>query len=142
MTSDPHRYQPLLRLGVPLDEAAEVMILLHGRGGSAEDMFSLGEELGGPDFAYLAPKAANNSWYPYSFLARLEQNEPYLSSALNRVEAVVQLAIDAGLPSKRVVITGFSQGACLATEFMARHPRRYAGLIAFTGGLIAPRIRI
>ena len=138
MTSDPHRNQPVLRLGVPLDEAAGVMILLHGRGGSAEDMFSLGEELGGPDFAYLAPKAANNTWYPYSFLAPLEQNEPYLTSALNRIEAIVRLAIDAGLPSKQIVISGFSQGACLATEFVARHPRRYAGLIAFTGGLIGP----
>ena len=116
MTSDPHRNQPVLRLGVPLDEAAGVMILLHGRGGSAEDMFSLGEELGGPDFAYLAPKAANNTWYPYSFLAPLEQNEPYLTSALNRVEAIVRLANDAGLPSKQIVISGFSQGACLATE--------------------------
>jgi predicted esterase len=112
------------------------MILLHGRGGSAEDMFSLGEDLGGRDFAYLAPTAANNTWYPYSFLSPLLQNEPYLSSALNKVESVVQLAASAGIPSNFVVLVGFSQGACLATEYMARHPRRYAGLVAFTGGLI------
>ena len=138
MTFDPHRNQPLLRLGVPLDEASRVMILLHGRNGSAEDMFSLGKELGGQDFAFLAPKAANNTWYPYPFLAPLEQNEPYLSSALNRLEAVVQLVINAGLPSTKIVICGFSQGACLATEFVARRPRKYAGLVAFTGGLIGP----
>jgi predicted esterase len=114
------------------------MVLLHGRGGSPEDMFSLGEALGGPGFAYLAPKAANNTWYPQSFLASLQQNEPYLSSALGKVESIVELAIAAGISANRVVVTGFSQGACLATEFVARHPRKYAGLIAFTGGLIGP----
>ena len=138
MTADPHHNQPLFRLGSPLDEADAVMILLHGRGGSPENMFSLGEALGGPGFAYLAPKAANSTWYPHSFLAPLEQNEPYLSSALKRVESIVQLAVAAGISADRVVVTGFSQGACLATEFVARHPRKYAGLIAFTGGLIGP----
>jgi phospholipase/carboxylesterase len=138
LTLDPHRNQPLLQLGAPLMEAERVLILLHGRGGSAEDLLPLGEALGGPKSAYLAPKAANSTWYPYSFLAPLEQNEPYLSSALARVESVVQLAIAAGIRPEKVVISGFSQGACLATEFVARHPRRYAGLIAFTGGLIGP----
>ncbi len=136
MTGDPHRNLPIAQLGAPLREALGVMILLHGRGGSAEDMFSLGEDLGGPGLAYLAPKAANNTWYPYSFLSPLEQNEPYLSSALSKVESVVHLAAAAGIPSSAIVIVGFSQGACLATEFVARYPRRYAGLIAFTGGLI------
>ena len=138
MTADSHRDQQLLRRGAPLDRADYVMILLHGRGASAEDILSLGEILGGPEFAYLAPQAASDTWYPYSFLAPLEQNEPYLSSALARVESVVQLANSAGIPSDNVVLAGFSQGACLATEFVARHPRRYAGLIAFTGGLIGP----
>lgn len=136
MTADPHRNLPVARLGAPLSEASGVMILLHGRGGSAEDMFSLGEDLGGRDFAYLAPSAANCTWYPYSFLSPLDQNEPYLSSALDKVESVVQLAAAAGIPSNLVVLVGFSQGACLATEFVARRPRRYAGLVAFTGGLI------
>jgi phospholipase/carboxylesterase len=138
LTTDPHHDQPLLRLGSPLEEAEALMILLHGRGGSPEDMFSLGEALGGPDFAFLAPKAANYTWYPRSFLAPLEQNEPYLSSALERVESIVELAVAAGISVDRIVVTGFSQGACLATEFVARHPRKYAGLIAFTGGLIGP----
>ena len=136
MTIDPHRNLPIAQLGAPLSEASGVMILLHGRGGSAEDMFSLGEDLGGRDFAYLAPTAANNTWYPYSFLSPLDQNEPYLTSALNKVQSVVQLAAAAGIPSNSVVLVGFSQGACLATEYVARYPRRYAGLVAFTGGLI------
>jgi phospholipase/carboxylesterase len=138
LTIDPHRNQPLLRFGVPLGEADRVMILLHGRGGSAEDIASLGEDLGGPDFAYLAPQATSHTWYPYSFLAPLEQNEPYLTSALGKVELIVQLAIGAGIAAEKIVVAGFSQGACLATEFVARKPRRYAGLIAFTGGLIGP----
>ena len=138
MTADPHHSQPPLRLGVALTEADRAMILLHGRGGSAGDILSLGKALGGPDFAYLAPQAANHTWYPYSFLAPLEQNEPYLSSALGSVESTLQLVMAAGISADRVIVTGFSQGACLATEFVARHPRRYAGLIAFTGGLIGP----
>jgi phospholipase/carboxylesterase len=142
LTADPHRdqdrSQPLLRSGAPLDEADGAIVLLHGRGGSAEDIISLGDDLGGQRFAYLAPQAANHTWYPYSFLAPIEQNEPFLSSALDRVESIVQLAMAAGILADKVVIAGFSQGACLATEFVARRPRRYAGLIAFTGGLIGP----
>jgi phospholipase/carboxylesterase len=138
LTADPHRNQALLQLGAPLNEAGRAMILLHGRGGSAEDILSLSQALGGPEFAYLAPQAANHTWYPNSFLAPLEQNEPDLSSALDRVESIVQLARAARIAPENIVIAGFSQGACLATEFVARHPRRYAGLIAFTGGLIGP----
>jgi phospholipase/carboxylesterase len=138
LTVDPHRNQPLLQLGAPLNEAGRAMILLHGRGGSAEDILSLSQALGGQEFAYLAPQAANHTWYPNSFLAPLEQNEPYLSSALDRVESIVQLAGAAGIAPENIVVAGFSQGACLATEFVARRPRRYAGLIAFTGGLIGP----
>lgn len=138
MIADPHRNQPLMRHGATLSDAGRAMILLHGRGGSAEDMFSLGEELGGPDFAFLAPQAANHTWYPYSFLAPLEQNEPYLSSALDKVESIVKSAMANGISANRIIVAGFSQGGCLATEFVARHPRRYAGLIALTGGLIGP----
>jgi predicted esterase len=91
-----------------------------------------------PKLAYLAPQATNNTWYPYSFLAPIEQNEPWLTSALAKVEATVQAAKDAGVPADKIVLCGFSQGACLATEFVARHPQRYGGLIALTGGLIGP----
>ena len=114
------------------------VILLHGRGGSAEDILSLAQELYLPQLAYLAPQAFQNTWYPNSFLAPVEQNQPWLSSALNKVGATLRMAEDAGIPAEHVVIGGFSQGACLATEFVASNPRRYAGLIALTGGLIGP----
>ena len=136
MIADPHRNQAVLRFGLQLDEAENAIILLHGRGGSPRDMLSLGEALGGSDFAFLAPKAADGTWYPRSFLSPLEQNEPSLTSALDKVEALVQLVAAAGISAENLVIAGFSQGACLATEFVARHPRKYAGLVAFTGGLI------
>lgn len=112
--------------------------MLHGRGGSADDILSLAPDLAQPNVAFWAPQAAQNSWYPYSFLAPIEQNEPWLTSALNRIRAILQMAAKAGIAADRVVIAGFSQGACLATEFVARNPRRYAGLVAFTGGLIGP----
>jgi phospholipase/carboxylesterase len=138
MSSDPHKEGRVHRFGAPLEEAAGAVILLHGRGGSAEDILSLAEAMYNPRLAYLAPQAAGSTWYPNSFLAPRESNEPWLSSALRKVESVLELAIAAGIPRERVVIGGFSQGACLSTEFVATHPARYAGLIALTGGLIGP----
>jgi predicted esterase len=114
------------------------IILLHGRGGSAEDILGLREELGFPDATYLAPEAAGGTWYPYSFLAPIERNEPRLSASLAKVGDTVDGALRQGIPRERIVIAGFSQGACLASEFVARHAARYGGLIAFTGGLIGP----
>jgi phospholipase/carboxylesterase len=138
MNNDPHRDTPVRHSGKPLKEAAGAVILLHGRGGSADDILSLARELYLPTLAYLAPQAAGNSWYPNSFLAPIAQNEPWLASALREVQATFEIAEDAGIAPDRIVLAGFSQGACLATEFVARHPQRYAGLIAFTGGLIGP----
>ncbi len=138
MNNEPHRGGSVRHLGKPLNEAEGAVILLHGRGGSTEDILSLVPELYVPVLAYLAPEAAGHGWYPNSFLAPISQNEPWLTSALRKVEAVLQMANDAGISAERIVVAGFSQGACLATEFVARHPRRYAGLIAFTGGLIGP----
>ncbi|HEY1742368.1 MAG TPA: phospholipase [Granulicella sp.] len=138
MSVDPHKEGRVHRFGAALEEAAGAVILLHGRGGSAEDILSLAEAMYNPRLAYLAPQAAGSSWYPNSFLAPRESNEPWLSSALCKVESVLELAIAAGIPRERVVIGGFSQGACLSTEFVATHPVRYAGLIALTGGLIGP----
>lgn len=138
MTNDLHRNATLHRFGEPVEKASGAIVLLHGRGGSAEDILLLGREMYLSGLAYLAPQAANNTWYPYSFLAPTEQNEPWLTSALAKVKETVQLANDAGIPADRIVICGFSQGACLATEFVARNPQRYGGLIAFTGGLIGP----
>jgi len=138
MSSDPHKDGPIRRFGKPLEEASGAVILLHGRGGSAEDILSLARDFYLPQLVFLAPEAAGNSWYPNSFLAPLAQNEPWLTSALHKVDTTVEMLNQAGIASERIVICGFSQGACLGTEFVARHPARYGGLVAFTGGLIGP----
>ena len=138
MTSDPHGTQAIVSMGTPLADAAGVLILLHGRGGTTEDILGLGEAIAPEKWAMLAPQASGNSWYPLSFLAPREQNEPYLTSALGRVQAAVDTALAAGIAAEKIAIAGFSQGACLATEFVGRNPRRYAALLAFTGGLIGP----
>ena len=138
MTSDPHGTQAIVSMGQPLSDAAAVLILLHGRGGTAEDILGLGEAIAPEKWAMLAPQASGNSWYPYSFLAPQEQNEPYLTSALGKVQAAVDTALAAGIAAEKIAIAGFSQGACLATEFVGRNPRRYAALLALTGGLIGP----
>jgi predicted esterase len=138
VVSDPHRDQPLLTLGAKLTQATAAVILLHGRGASAEDILGLTTEMYDERFAYFAPQAAGHSWYPNSFLAPLEKNEPWLSSALAKVGAIVQQAVSAGVSRDRIFLCGFSQGACLSSEFVARNPTRYGGLIAFTGGLIGP----
>jgi phospholipase/carboxylesterase len=138
VVSDPHRDQPVLTLGAGLSQATAAVILLHGRGASAEDILGLATEMYDERFAYLAPQAAGNAWYPYSFMAPIEKNEPWLSSALAKVATIVQQAVAAGLSRDRIFVCGFSQGACLSSEFVARNPARYGGLIAFTGGLIGP----
>jgi predicted esterase len=138
MTNDPHAAGAVLQAGAALNTADFAMILLHGRGGSAEDILELGSALHLPSVAYVAPQAAGHTWYPLSFLAPRKANEPYLSSALAKVDSLVQSLQQAGFGRDRIVIAGFSQGACLATEFVASHPARYGGLIAFTGGLIGP----
>lgn len=133
-----HQGNPILRSGKPLDEAGAAIIMLHGRGASARDILTLAQELGHPDFAYLAPQASNHTWYPYSFLSPIQKNEPWLSSALDLVREVILGVSGAGIPAERTVLLGFSQGACLAAEFVARNPKRYGGLVAFSGGLIGP----
>jgi phospholipase/carboxylesterase len=114
------------------------IILLHGRGGSAEDILGLREEFGFHDVTYFAPEAAGRTWYPYSFLAPIERNEPWLTESLAKVGETVDRAVRQGIAREQIVIAGFSQGACLASEFIARNAVRYGGLIAFTGGLIGP----
>jgi len=137
---DPHAAGRVYEAGARLDDAYGVVILLHGRGGSAEDILSLAGALGESErrLAFLAPEAVGNSWYPNSFLAERASNEPWVSSALKKVEALVELAVASGVEREKIVVGGFSQGACLATEFVATHPARYGGLIAWTGGLIGP----
>jgi phospholipase/carboxylesterase len=136
--TDPHRRTPVSRLGVDLANARCAVVLLHGRGGTADDILNLAREMYDERVAYLAPQAAGNTWYPYSFLAPIEQNEPWLSSALAKVASVVESCTSAGLSLPKIALCGFSQGACLATEFVARYPARYGCLVALTGGLIGP----
>lgn len=137
---DPHADAPIHTAGAPLDRAKVAVVTVHGRGATAESILTLGDELAQSDVAYLAPQAASvgygPAWYPNSFLAPLGANEPYLSSALATVGRVVRQAEEAGIPPERIVLMGFSQGACLASEFAARHARRYGGVVALSGGLI------
>lgn len=135
-----HEGQRVLRGGSLLASARAALILIHGRGASAEDIFALGEAFadGFPGVALLAPQAAGNVWYPQRFLMPLEQNEPYLSSALAVVGGLVEETARGGVPVDRIVLGGFSQGACLSLEFAARNPRRYGGVIALSGALIGP----
>jgi predicted esterase len=133
---DPHANGVVLHEGAPLSGAALAVVLLHGRGGSAEDILGLASAFNLTDVAYVAPQASGHTWYPQSFLAPREANEPYLSSALAKVKAIVRSIEQTGVQRNRIVIAGFSQGACLSTEFVASHPARYGGLVAFTGGLI------
>lgn len=134
----PHASGHILYAGVPIDAARVAVVLLHGRGGSAEDILSLTRFLPSENTAYLAPQARGNTWYPLSFLSPLEQNEPSLSSALERVQELLQSLAEAGIPHNRVLLAGFSQGACLALESAVRHPRPYGGVVALSGGLIGP----
>ena len=129
--------QRILQAGEPLVTAHAAMILVHGRGASAEDIISIAAEVERPCFAYLAPQAAGNAWYPNRFMAPIESNEPYLSSALDMLATLLE-RVEATVPASRVVLLGFSQGACLATEFAARNARRYGGVVGLSGGLIGP----
>lgn len=135
---DPHAGQPVRHDGAALDEAESAVVLVHGRGAWAEDILSLGRALAGPGVALLAPQARGNTWYPESFLAPIKRNQPWLDSALGTLERVVATVEDAGLPRSAIVLAGFSQGACLASEFAARQPARWRAIFAFTGGLIGP----
>jgi predicted esterase len=135
---DPHGGQPVLATGPPLATARLVAILVHGRGASAEDILSLTHELRVKDVAYLAPQAAGATWYPYTFLAPIERNEPGITSGLNVLSSLVDEAGTRGVEPNRVVLMGFSQGACLALEFAVRHARRYAAVVGLSGGLIGP----
>ena len=134
----PHAGAPVLSAGAPLDRATGALVLVHGRGGTAEGMLSLAGELAQPGVAFLAPQATDNSWYPLSFLAPIERNEPHLSSAMDTLAALMDRLDGAGIPAERTILLGFSQGACLVLEFAARHARRYAGVVGLSGGLVGP----
>jgi phospholipase/carboxylesterase len=128
----------VLAAGAPLARARAAAVLVHGRGASAEDILTLADEFAQDDIAYLAPQAAGHSWYPYSFLAPLEQNEPHLSNALAAVGATLDRVAREGFTSERIVLIGFSQGGCLTLEYVARNARRYGGIAGLSAGLIGP----
>jgi predicted esterase len=133
---DIHRGQPIVMAGMPLERAATAMVMLHGRGASAADILALADEFRELDLAYLAPQAAGSTWYPNRFSAPVESNEPWLSSALRAVTDALSLVASAGIPVERTLLLGFSQGACLALEYAARHPRPYGGVAGLSGALI------
>ena len=128
----------MLHYGASIASARRAAIFIHGRGASAEDILGIAPELGADDVAYLAPQAAGHTWYPYSFLSPIPQNEPGLTSALGVIAGLVENLANEGHTSDRIIILGFSQGACLGLEFAARNARRYAAVIALSGGLIGP----
>lgn len=138
MNTDPHANQPVLRRGPAPADARLAAILVHGRGASAEDILSLADQLMLPDVAWLAPQAAGSTWYPYSFLAPIAQNEPGITSALNKMATIINALEREGVAPNRIALLGFSQGACLSLEFAARHAQRYAAVAGLSGGLIGP----
>ena len=134
----PHAGAQILAAGAPLAEAKAAMILVHGRGASARDILSLTQLWRADGIAYLAPQAANATWYPQRFTAPLAANEPWLSSALVLLDTLVAQIGAAGLPPERIALLGFSQGACLSLEYAARNARRWGGVVGLSGGLIGP----
>jgi phospholipase/carboxylesterase len=136
--TDHHKDQQVLIAGEPLNQAKAAMIMIHGRGSSADNIIGLSADLDVPGFAFLAPQANGNTWYPYPFMQPIESNEPYLTSALTVVEDLVKQVVAAGIAEDHIMILGFSQGACLTLEFTARNARRYAGAMGLSGGLIGP----
>lgn len=126
--------------GKSLNEAEKVLIMIHGRGGSAQDILNLSEHLNVNEYALLAPQATNSTWYPFSFISPVEQNEPWLSSAIETIEKTVQTVLNAGIKTENIYFFGFSQGACLTLEFLARNAQKYGGVVAIIGGVIGKEI--
>jgi predicted esterase len=135
-SNDVHKNQPVIHYGALLDEAKAAMIMIHGRGASAQDILSLAYEIDNDEVAYIAPQAKDNTWYPYSFLTPIERNEPDLSSGLSVIDSIVNMVLQKGFTSEQIYLLGFSQGACLGLEYAARNPRAYGGIFGLSGGLI------
>ncbi|MBM7061055.1 dienelactone hydrolase family protein [Pseudomonas sp. UL073] len=138
MSENVHMLPPLHTLGPAPEAVGAAAILIHGRTQSPADMFAIADRLDFPNLPYVAVEAAGNSWYPDKFMAPLANNQPFLDFALERIESLVAQLEAIGIPRSRIILLGFSQGACLACEYVHRHPTRWGGLIAYTGGLIGP----
>lgn len=130
----------IVTAGVPLQDAKKALIMIHGRGASAQDILSMAGYLHVKDYALIAPQASGHTWYPYSFMAPVAQNEPGLSSAISVLKSIVDDVVAAGIPASNIYFLGFSQGACLTLEFVTRYAQRYGGVVAFTGGLIGEQL--
>lgn len=135
---EPHANQPVVFAGAPVESAKAVLIMVHGRNAAPKNILELIERFDRPEIACAAPAAAGGTWYPNSFMAERSSNEPGLSSALAMLDSLVERLISQGFSSKRIALLGFSQGACLTSEFVLRHPRRYGAVAIFSGGLIGP----
>lgn len=134
--------EPVATAGAPLDEAKKALIMLHGRGDRASSFIGLAQELNASGFAFLAPQAIQNTWYPYSFLKPLPENEPQLSLSLSGIDELVDNLTGLGFDAQDIYFLGFSQGACLSLEYAARHAKRYGGVIALTGGLLGDTVDV
>lgn len=134
----PHSTQPVMHTGQPLASARAALIMIHGRNATPRSILELAGPLHHPDFAYLAPAAAGNTWYPYSFLAEIEKNEPGISSGIAVIDRLVNQVAEQGIPRSRMMLLGFSQGGCLAATYAVRHADRYGGVMILSGGLIGP----
>lgn len=136
MMTNPHAQQPVLRAGQPIETARAVVIMAHGRGSDAQDMMGLAGAIGIRDVAYIAPQAASNTWYPQRFLVPRQANQPWLKGALERLDELVAQVVAGGIDRDRIVLLGFSQGACLVSDYAARNTARYGGVAVLSGGLI------
>ncbi|HTR21838.1 MAG TPA: dienelactone hydrolase family protein [Gemmatimonadales bacterium] len=134
----PHGGQAVEGRGRPLGEGRAVLLLVHGRNAAPRNILDLVPALQHPEFTYLAPAAANQTWYPQSFLAETEKNEPGITSGIAVIHGLIEECLRRGIPSQRIVVLGFSQGACLACTAAFRRPARYGGVVAYSGGLIGP----
>lgn len=134
----PHQGQPVHSAGAPLDKAGAAMVMVHGRGATAESILTLVPAFDANEFAFLAPQASGNTWYPNSFLAPIPSNEPGITSGLAVIEDVIGQIEQAGIAREKIMLLGFSQGGCLSLEFAARHAARYGGIACLSGGLIGP----
>lgn len=136
--ASPHQGQPVRTAGAKLESAIAAMVMVHGRSATADSILSLVPAIDTPGFAYLAPQAAGNSWYPNSFLAPISSNEPGITLGIAAINDVMQRISEAGIPPERTMLLGFSQGACLSLEYSARNAHRYGGVAGLSGGLIGP----
>lgn len=135
-----HQGQPIQIWGTPIEQAQGAVIALHGRGSNPLDMQMLTRSLSAPHIIFYAPTASGYTWYPQRFIAPMAMNEPYLSSALDTIHQLIAHLVSKGMPHEKIILMGFSQGACLSAEYVARHPQRYGGVVILSGGLIGETV--